>query len=139
MARTFGGVFMYSLSQSEIQSFKKQLRDRALELRRAIHGALIDSDNKTYSEVAGRVLDIGEQSVVDLLADFRIFEIEKEVSELSEVEAALARIDAGTYARCADCGADISVERLRAYPSANRCTDCQARHERMAKDMTPSL
>ena len=130
---------MPALSQSEIQNFKKELQGRELNLRKAIHGSLIHSDDKTYAEVAGRVLDVGEQSVADLLADFHIIALEKEVVELADVEAALARISAGTYAQCADCGADISVERLRVYPTAKRCTECQMRHERMARDMTPSL
>lgn len=130
---------MSALSQAEIQKFKKQLRDREMDLRKAIHASLLNSDDKTYSEVAGRVLDIGEQSVVDLLADFHIIELEKEVAELADVEAALACIAAGTYGKCAGCEADIAIERLRIYPTAKRCTECQTRHERMAKDMTPSL
>ena len=130
---------MSALSKPQIQMFRKQLRDREMDLRKAIHASLLNSDNKDYSEVAGRVLDIGEQSLVDLLADFHIIELEKEVAELADVEAAVARITAGTYGQCADCGADIVVERLRIYPAARRCTECQTRHERMAKDMTPSL
>lgn len=130
---------MSALSQAEIQKFKKQLRDRGTDLREAIHASLLNSDNKTYSEVAGRVLDIGEQSVVDLLADFHIIELEKEAAEFADVEAALARIAAGTFGQCAGCKADIAIERLRIYPTAKRCTECQMRHERMAKDMTPSL
>lgn len=130
---------MSALSKPQIQMFRKQLRDREMDLRKAIHASLLNSDNKDYSEVAGRVLDIGEQSLVDLLADFHIIELEKEVAELADVEAAVARITAGTYGQCADCGADIVVERLRIYPAARRCTECQMRHERMARDMTPSL
>ena len=130
---------MSALSKPEIEMFRKQLREREMDLRKAIHASLLNSDNKDYSEVAGRVLDIGEQSLVDLLADFHIIEIEKEVAELADVEAAVARIAAGTYGQCADCGVDIDVQRLRIYPTARRCTECQMRHERMAKDMTPSL
>ncbi len=130
---------MSVLGQSQIQTFRKQLRDREMELRKIVHASLLDADNKTYSEVAGRVLDIGEQSLADLLADFHIIELEKEVAELADVEAALGRIAAGTYGECANCGADIDIERLRAYPTAKRCTECQTRQERMAKDMTPSL
>ncbi|MHB8347198.1 MAG: TraR/DksA family transcriptional regulator [Acidiferrobacterales bacterium] len=130
---------MSALTKPEIQKFKKQLGDRGMDLRKAIHTSLLDSDNKTYAEMAGRVLDIGEQSMVDLLADVHIITLEKEVAELADVEAAVARIASGTYGQCADCGADIAVERLRIYPTARRCTECQMRHERMATDMTPSL
>ncbi len=130
---------MSALTKPEIQKFKKQLSDQGMALRKAIHASLLNSDNKTYAEVAGRVLDIGEQSMADLLADFHIITLEKEVAELADVEAAVVRIASGTYGQCADCGADIAVERLRINPAAKRCTECQVHHERMAKDMTPSL
>lgn len=45
-------------------------------------------------------------------------------AHLSEVEAALARLDAGTYGICAGCGRPIAEARLEARPSAVRCIDC---------------
>lgn len=36
-------------------------------------------------------------------------------------------------AECEDCGDPIPEARRRANPSATRCTECQARHERHAK------
>lgn len=48
-------------------------------------------------------------------------------AKLDEAEAALHRIAAGTYGRCADCGAPIAEVRLRALPTALRCTACEAR------------
>ena len=41
--------------------------------------------------------------------------------KLEEVEAALRRIDEGTYGICANCGKPISVERLRAVPWTTLC------------------
>ncbi|MDE2196790.1 MAG: TraR/DksA C4-type zinc finger protein, partial [Gammaproteobacteria bacterium] len=48
-------------------------------------------------------------------------------------EAALARMRAGSYGRCVDCGSVISPARLAAYPAAKRCRSCQQRHERRRK------
>lgn len=42
---------------------------------------------------------------------------------LKEVEAALARITAGTYGTCEQCAKPIARERLAAAPTARRCTD----------------
>jgi DnaK suppressor protein len=50
---------------------------------------------------------------------------EHETAELGDIEAALERIDAGTYGQCTDCGVSISPARLNAYPTAKRCIDCQ--------------
>ena len=44
--------------------------------------------------------------------------------ELTDVDRALARIDAGTYGICERCGQKISVARLEARPTATLCIDC---------------
>ena len=50
---------------------------------------------------------------------------EHETAELGDIEAALERMDAGTYGQCTDCGVTIPSARLSAYPTAKRCIDCQ--------------
>ena len=54
---------------------------------------------------------------------------EHETAELGDIEAAMERMDAGTYGQCSDCGVTISPARLNAYPTAKRCIVCQTRHE----------
>ena len=44
---------------------------------------------------------------------------------LAEVNAALGRIQAGTYGICANCGKQISPARLEARPFSTLCIDCQ--------------
>lgn len=43
--------------------------------------------------------------------------------QLNDVEAALERLDAGTYGRCEACEATIGAARLEAMPSARFCID----------------
>lgn len=45
-------------------------------------------------------------------------------TELSRIEAALHRIEVGTFGRCVSCGAPIEVARLCAIPYAERCSRC---------------
>ena len=47
----------------------------------------------------------------------------------AEVQAALARLDAGTYGTCIDCGRAIDEARLEFRPEAARCLDDQRRFE----------
>lgn len=44
--------------------------------------------------------------------------------ELAQIEAAIARIDTGTYGECAKCGDDIKPERLAVQPEAPLCISC---------------
>jgi DnaK suppressor protein len=45
---------------------------------------------------------------------------------IGEIDGALARIDAGTYGICENCGKPIPPERLEALPFATRDVACQA-------------
>jgi DnaK suppressor protein len=83
-----------------------------------------------FRELAGTAPDLGDASVAALLADVDQAELSRDVAELREVEAALTRLADGAYGTCADCGADIGFERLRAEPAAARCIECQRRHEK---------
>jgi DnaK suppressor protein len=134
---------MTGLAPSEMSRFRDLLRARDLELRQTIHNALVNTEDKTYAEVAGRVLDVAEQSVADMFADDKIIMIQKEVAEQTDVAAALARITNGTYGACVDCTDDIGVPRLEAYPTAKRCIRCQTHYEKHhrggGRDSTPSL
>lgn len=42
-------------------------------------------------------------------------------NDLVEIDAAFARLDAGTYGVCEVCGREIPGERLEARPAARRC------------------
>ena len=49
---------------------------------------------------------------------------------LAAIDAALARIDEGTFGTCARCGRPIAEERLEAMPYATLCIDCKRLEER---------
>lgn len=68
--------------------------------------------------------DFSEQAVE--LADDEALERTDDVlrAEAKAIRAALARIEAGTYGTCANCGETIPPERLEAQPVATRCIKC---------------
>ena len=45
---------------------------------------------------------------------------------LTEVEAAIARLEGGTYGRCETCGDPIGAARLEAVPTARQCVSCKS-------------
>ena len=46
---------------------------------------------------------------------------------LAELDAAVVRLEAGSYGRCEACGRDIDPARLDARPEARTCITCAAR------------
>jgi DnaK suppressor protein len=56
--------------------------------------------------------------------------LHNEEALLEQVDEALARLTAGTFGRCVECGQPISEERLEAIPYAACCIDCARKLER---------
>lgn len=51
------------------------------------------------------------------------------------LSAALARVRAGEYGVCRECGGPIAPARLRAVPDADACVTCQDRLERTGRPL----
>lgn len=45
-------------------------------------------------------------------------------ARIAQLRAALARLDAGTYGRCASCNGEIAPARLEALPEVTVCIAC---------------
>ena len=74
--------------------------------------------------------NIGETATVtlDREIDYSLEETSNHV--LAAIDAALERIDAGTYGTCVTCGKPIGDDRLEAIPYAAQCIECRSREER---------
>ena len=72
----------------------------------------------TYGSQAAAATHVFEQQRDLALRD-------RNEQHLAAVDAALARLDAGTYGLCESCAKPIAPERLEALPSAALCIDCQ--------------
>ena len=49
---------------------------------------------------------------------------EATAAELAQINRALAKLDAGTYGVCSQCGKPIDARRLQALPYSDRCITC---------------
>ena len=58
---------------------------------------------------------------------------EREQGLLAKIEQALAKIEAGEYGECSNCGEDIGAKRLQARPVAELCIDCKAEQEKIER------
>ncbi len=56
--------------------------------------------------------------------------IDRAEERLKDIDAAMSRLDSGTYGICAECGEDIPLERIKALPLTLFCVDCQSKRNR---------
>ena len=71
----------------------------------------------------------GDQHLADSATATHDREVDYTLEDNSEhllvtIDAALGRIEDGTYGVCISCGKPIGEERLEALPWAERCIDC---------------
>lgn len=126
--------------RDEYSHFEHKLRDRWCQLRDRAREALARSENEGHAKIAGRLGDLEDQSLADLLVDVNLAGVARDVQEIRAIERALKRIALRTYGICVSCGQPIERERLEAHPIANRCAACQRAYEHdRASTPTPRL
>ena len=57
--------------------------------------------------------------------DFAIQTLDRDSTLAKRIQAAMARLDDGSYGECIECGHEIAVKRLTAIPWAEFCIGCQ--------------
>ena len=118
------------LRQAEVEILKRKITQRHAMMLEETHEDVTRARSETYGSVAGPVTDSADRASADVIADLGHAEIARDLREVDELEAALARIDAGNYGYCTQCGVEIEFARLQVYPTATRCAKCQVSHER---------
>jgi RNA polymerase-binding protein DksA len=112
-------------------------RDALLEERRRVEhalGALRDDHRGSLDDEVEEVTGTTDNHLADTASATLGREIDYTLGEnsetvLAEIDAALARIEAGTYGICTNCGEEIPLQRLEAYPWASLCIACKRRSE----------
>ena len=122
------------------QTHLSQLRDlltyRLRELRAEVHAAE-QAQRELSGASAHEVTDRKDDAMRRQLSDLDGAQEQRDFDELAQVEAALQRLDAGTYGDCADCGEPIALQRLRGQPAALRCAPCQSTSEHLSNCAKP--
>ena len=127
MATTTKATKAAASKSSRYNELRKMLEDRRRELMNAVQGKIRDVRASEGKE--REVLDQGESSEVDIQEDIEFALIQMKSETLNKVDAALRRLEEGTYGNCFECGDEISEARLRALPFAVRCKDCEEERE----------
>jgi RNA polymerase-binding protein DksA len=119
------------LTQQDLEHFSKILAARKQQLGAEIRRGLERSGNERYADILAGGGDAGDSSIATLLSDVTFAEVKRDAEEVRDIGAAQARIAAGTYGTCIDCGRPIGKKRLEAYPTAKRCIEDQQRREKL--------
>jgi DnaK suppressor protein len=114
-------------TQTHLHMLRDLLNYRLADLHADIHAAELArrERNADPTEVSDRKDEAGLNQ--SLSTDDA--QEERDRAELRQVEAALHRLDVGSYGDCADCGEAIDMQRLLALPAAERCAPCQTAFE----------
>ena len=109
--------------------FKQKLINWKNELKKSSSEALYNSsldDNSTSADIVDQASSYTEKNV-ELRA------INRQIKLISKIDAALKRIQDGTYGFCIETGEPIGLKRLMARPVATLCIAAQEKHEKNEK------
>jgi DnaK suppressor protein len=98
---------------------------------------LLAESNETLQSLADdgglQEPDIADRASAETDRALELRTRDRERKLLSKIDAALQRIEDGTYGYCEETGDPIGVKRLEARPIATLSLEAQERHERMER------
>lgn len=107
----------------------KACREKLEEERAALQQRVQSEENRLRvpAETSPDRLDLAQDYTSRARSSARLSLAQR---ELEQIEAALQRMDDGTYGQCAQCGNAINPERLEVLPQAWLCVACQQLQEK---------
>lgn len=114
------------------------LKHRLLALRARLRGdvdhlaeaALKKNRTEANGDLSSMPIHMADIGSDNFEQEFTLSLMENEGMTLEKVNAALERIEEGTYGLCEECGTRIPKQRLMAIPYASMCVKCASRSER---------
>lgn len=121
------------MNKADVKAFKERLLALRARLRGDVNQLAESALKKNRTQANGdlssmpiHMADIGSDNFEQ---EFTLSLIETDGNTLTKIEAALDRIEEGSYGECEECGAKIPKQRLMAVPYATMCVKCASRSE----------
>ena len=111
------------MNAAQLAFFRGRLEERLRGLGYSGSLTVPDPSAEQPIESGDRALVEEERAIATSLS-------EHAAEQRAEIEAAMKRVDEGTYGYCLETGEAIGIPRLLAYPSALYTVEVQAQHER---------
>ncbi len=122
-----------SMKSNDVEAFRKALEALRSRLRGDLNQMADEALNRSQGDASGglsslplHMADVGTENYEQ---EFTLSLIENEQETLEQVHEAIARVDAGTFGICAECGEPIARPRLQALPYTRHCIECARKLE----------
>ena len=99
------------------EALKAELEQKLAELQSRLANIKKDVTQAHSGDSAEQAQERENDEVVDAIGN-------ETTQSIRVIQAALRRIDDGSYGLCDSCGKDIGEARLAAVPEATRCVNC---------------
>ena len=116
------------MNEMQLEYFKQKLIDWRRNLLRGMARALTD-----LQETELREADVNDRATKEIEQALALKSRDRDRQLIAKINAALDRIEDGTYGYCLETGDPIGVYRLEAQPTATLCIEAQEQHERRQK------
>ncbi len=124
---------MNSLTKAELKAYKERLLNLRARLRGDVsqmaNGALHKNRLESSGDLSSMPIHMADLGSDNFEQEFTLGLMEAEGVTLMQIEAALERIEDGTYGICEECGVKIPKKRLNALPFATMCVKCAAEYQ----------
>jgi len=106
------------------EGLREQLEHTKAELEGRLNRITANVRQSLETDSKERAKQLEDSEVVDALGN-------EAREELQKISVALKRMDKGDYGLCSECGVQIALNRIQAYPYANECIDCANMDEKI--------
>jgi len=112
------------MSPKQLEHFRKIMYDIKAGL-----GKDIDRTVHTMQDEATVFADPNDRATQESDMGLELRNRDRERKLIKKINEMIAKIDAGEYGYCENCGVEIGLSRLEARPTATLCIDCKTLDE----------
>lgn len=116
------------MSPRQLEYFKQKLLDWREELLKESQETIEHLKEENWREP-----DLSDRASLETEAGVELRTRNRYLKLIGKIDAALKRIEDGSYGYCEETGDPIGLKRLEARPVATLTIEAQERHERMEK------
>ncbi len=95
--------------------------------------SVVQSTKSALAEKAVDLADVSDRASGGFEDELSVGLLAIEAAQIDEIEAAIERIDEGTYGLCVDCKKPIPRKRMEVLPFAQRCVNCEDMRQRRSR------